>query len=158
MHVNSRDPLENLRPVATQELEVARGRPATAAATEPLSFDVYRVGDELRIDFDVPGVEPDAISLSLQHSTLTVTVWRELPTDDRVQVIAHGRRHGTFRRSLLLPDHWDVAGLTAGLENGVLRVTAPWRHVVARPVEVTVSGGRTKVASLSEAHRVSSAA
>lgn len=146
MHPNRRDPVEDLRPVAARELELAQHRTAASPGTEPLSYDVYRFGEELRIDFDVPGVDPDAIDISLQQSTLNVSIRRELPADEHVEVIEHGRRHGTFRRTLLLPDHWDVDALTAVLENGVLRVSTPWRHVAARSVEVKVTGEPPRMA------------
>lgn len=121
------DPLEELRPVPVGTEGEATVPVPTPQAEGPLAYDVYRVDDELCIDFDAPGVAPRAIHLTLEEHILTVSVERELH-DAGVEVIERGRVHGAFRRRLVLPGSWDVEELRATYENGVVHLSAPLRR------------------------------
>lgn len=137
------DPIEELRPLHAGALTYASvaGSPHAEA---PLAYDVYRVGDELCIDFDVPGVEPSSICLALENQFLTVSATREID-DSGVEVIERGRVHGSFERRLVLPGHWHLDGLRASCTNGVLHLRAPLTNpsttriiVVESPIPVAV--------------------
>ena len=119
------DPLAELRPLLARELEEAPWAERVEQTTQPLCFDAYRIGDDLHIDFDIPGVDPNTIELSVENHMLSVSVVRELPCQG-VEIIERGRIHGKFKRSLLLPAYWDADHLSAAVENGVLRIQAPW--------------------------------
>jgi hypothetical protein len=55
-----------------------------------------------------------------------------------VDVIESGRQHGTFHQRLWLGDRWDLNGITARAENGVLVVRAPLAaEALSRRVPVT---------------------
>ena len=123
MTIKQFDPIEELRPLRAGALEGVSNDPSLRAEP-PLAYDVYRVADELCIDFDVPGVEPSSIHLALENQFLIVSVTREIK-DAGVEVIERGRVHGHFERRLVLPGHWDLEELRASCANGVLHVRAP---------------------------------
>jgi len=142
------DPTEDLRPVHTGSTNEKNAEVSSPYAEAPLAFDVYRVADELCIDFDVPGVDPSAIQLALENQFLTVSVQRELDGSG-IEVIERGRVHGSFQQRLILPGHWHLNELRASYNNGVLHVTAPLRSPEAtRRIEIEVSG-RVWTSSLS---------
>jgi HSP20 family protein len=133
------DPIEDLRPVHTGSANEKNAEVSSPYAEAPLAFDVYRVADELCIDFDIPGVDPAAIHLALENQFLTVSVQRELDASG-IEVIERGRVHGSFEQRLILPGHWHLNELRASYNNGVLHVTAPLRSPEAtRTIEVKVS-------------------
>jgi HSP20 family protein len=150
METTPLDPLAELRPLLARELDEAPWEERVGQTTQPLCFDAYRIGDDLHIDFDIPGVDPSTIELSVENHVLTVSVVRELPCQG-VEVIERGRIHGKFKRSLLLPTHWDVDRLSAVVENGVLGIQAPWSPsttkrsigiaVHANPSNIHTAGG-----------------
>ncbi len=53
-------------------------------------------------------------------------------------MIESGRQHGSFRQRLLLGSRWDLEGLEAHAENGVLYLRAPLvSEATSRRVHVT---------------------
>lgn len=129
------DPTEALRPLPAGSVAESSAQP-TPQSEAPLAYDVYRLGDTLCLDFDVPGVAPRAIQLALEGQILTVSVERELHGPG-VEVVERGRVHGAFRRRLVLPEAWQADALQASCENGVLHIEAPMRRPAApRTIEI----------------------
>ncbi|HLG68691.1 MAG TPA: Hsp20/alpha crystallin family protein [Acidimicrobiales bacterium] len=122
------DPLRDLHPVSDDQAEPG----------ELLSFDVFRVGEELRIDFDVPGIDPADLHVSIDGHILHVSATRDLLHGPGVDIVEAGRSHGHFSRRLFLGDRWDLAAVSATAKNGVLTVRAPIkRSQFHRDIEVT---------------------
>jgi HSP20 family protein len=139
------DPLRALRPL--REEEFAQLTDVHEPDAAPLAYDVYRAGDELVIEFDTPGVAPSAIEVSVEGQAIVVTLRRELAKGPGVDVIESGRQHGTFRRRLWLGDRWDLQGVRARAENGVLSVRAPLAAATTHRVEVTTHEDRAAPAT-----------
>jgi len=128
------DPLTALRPIRENELDEPRAMPPIGTA--PLAYDVYRSGGELTIEFDAPGVEASDINLTIEGRSLVVSLRRGLRKGPGIDVVEAGRHHGTFQQRLWLGDGWDLDGLEARVENGILLVRAPVAEVTRRQVEV----------------------
>lgn len=133
------DPLRSLRPLREDEVEQLNTTHEPAGAP-PLAYDVYRVGDELVIEFDAPGVAPSDISVAVEGRAVVVGLRRELAKGPGVDVIESGRPHGSFRQRLWLGDRWDVESLRASAAHGVLTIRAPLAApLMPRAVEVTTA-------------------
>jgi HSP20 family protein len=134
---NTTDPLRALRPLREEEVaELSQVHETTPSA--PLAYDVFRAGDELVIAFDAPGVTPGDIEVAVEGHSLSVSVRRSLTRGPGVDVIESGRQHGSFQRRLLLGSRWDLQGLEAHAENGVLYLRAPLvSEATSRRVHVT---------------------
>jgi HSP20 family molecular chaperone IbpA len=128
------NPLTALRPIRESELDEHRIMPPSGTAL--LAYDVYRVGGELTIEFDAPGVDPSDISLTVEGRSLVVSLRRGVKKGPGIDVVEAGRHHGTFQQRLWLGDGWDLDGLQARAENGVLVVRAPVAEVIRRQVDV----------------------
>jgi HSP20 family protein len=118
------DPLRDCRPIREEELDELPERHQGDRSTV-LAYDVYKEGNELVIEFDVPGVAPEVIDLAVEDRTLTLAIRRSLAHGNGIDVIDAGRAHGTFTQRLLLGSRWEPSGLTASLKHGVLSVRAP---------------------------------
>jgi HSP20 family protein len=141
------DPVEEMRPLPVAPFANLSEQIGTEA---PLAYDVYRSGDDLCIDFDVPGVDPSSIHLTLENQFLTVAVTRELPGTG-IEVIERGRVHGLFERRLVLPTQWQVEDLRATVEHGVLHLQAPLRAAhLPKTVKVEAVGPRGSSAATVE--------
>ncbi|HEX3332889.1 MAG TPA: Hsp20/alpha crystallin family protein [Acidimicrobiales bacterium] len=144
------DPLRALRPLREEEIEQLTTVHEPDAS--PLAYDVYRAGDELVIEFDAPGVAPSDIDVTIEGQAIVVTLRRELAKGPGVDVIESGRQHGTFRRRLWLGDRWDLQGVRAQAQHGVLSVRAPLAATRSRRVEVA-TGEDAAAAETEPRHR-----
>lgn len=128
------DPLQRLRPIREEDLAglVLADRAQGQAMTSVLAYDVYRSGDSLVIEFDVPGAVGADVNVVVEDRSLVVEVSRRLMQGKGVDVIEAGRQHGTFSSRLFLGERWDLDGLRASIGNGVLTVRAPIVHEMGR--------------------------
>jgi HSP20 family protein len=86
-----RDPLERLLSMAATGTRAPLGMP----------MDVYRAGDgSYHVEADLPGVDPDSVEVTVEHSTLTIRAERTPHHGDSEQVIVAKRCQGSFTRQL----------------------------------------------------------
>jgi HSP20 family protein len=110
-----------------------------------MPLDAYRRDDEFVVHFDVAGVDPDTIDLTVEQNTLTVTAERTWPLAEGDEVVIAERPQGTFSRQLFLGDALDTDRITARYDQGVLTVTiAVAEQSKARKVEIA-HGSEAKV-------------
>src|SRR4051812_24521739 len=74
----------------------------TRTATRPFPMDAYRRGDRFFVHFDLPGVDTDAIELTVEKNVLTVKVDRDWQPAEGDELVAAERPRGTFSRQLFL--------------------------------------------------------
>ncbi|WP_426502174.1 Hsp20/alpha crystallin family protein [Dactylosporangium sp. McL0621] len=118
------------------------GGPATGTWSQPAAMpaDAYRNGDEFVIVFDLPGVDQDAIDISVERNVLTVRAERR-PIDlgEQAQVTLSERPLGVFSRQMFLGDTLDTGAIQATYHNGVLALRIPITEK-AKPRKITVDG------------------
>ncbi len=122
----------------TQQLTAASG-----AATRSFPLDAYRRGDQFVVAFDLPGVDPGSIDLTVERNVLTVSAERRAATREGDQVIVSERPYGTFTRQLFLGESLDADNVQASYDAGVLTLTIPVApQAKPRKLEVQVGPGR----------------
>lgn len=134
------DPFRELDRVAQQVL-------GTAARPAAMPIDAYRKGDEFVARFDLPGLDVDAINLTVERNVLTVHAQRHRPDADDVELLIGERPHGTFSRQLFLAETLDTERIDADYTDGVLRLRIPVKEQ-AKPRRVDIGGqgsGRTSI-------------
>lgn len=110
----------------------AWGAPRDASSTPAArsvhpSTNVQEVDDEYRIVLDVPGVDKENISVSLDGDVLTLTAVRHPDTPEAVRYV----------RTFSLPDGVDRDRVDAALSQGVLTLKLPKREA-AKPRAIEV--------------------
>jgi HSP20 family protein len=110
------------------------GRPAV------MHVDAERDGDWFHVYFDLPGVDPDSIDLTVERNVLSVRAERRRPQRDGVEQVISERPMGTFSRQLLLGDTLDTEKLEAAYENGVLAIRIPVSDR-AKPRRINITAG-----------------
>ena len=105
-----------------------------------MGMDAYRDGDHVTVHFDLPGIDPGSIDVTVEKNQLTVRAERRWePAEDQDLIITE-RAQGTFSRSLFLGDGLDPERIEAGYEDGVLTLTIPVAET-AKPRKITVGSG-----------------
>ena len=140
------DPFRELDRLSEQ-LMGTRARPAV------MPMDAYREGDRFIVHFDLPGVHPSSIDLTVEKNVLTVSAERTWQNEDTQQVLASERPQGTFRRQLFLGDGLDTDRIEAAYDDGVLTVTIPVaEQAKPRKVEILSGNGKAKAISTGSAN------
>lgn len=107
-----------------------------------MAADVRESKDALEVDIEIPGMDPDAIDVTVENNVLNVsgekTTRREQEEGMDYRLVE--RRHGRFARAFTLPRTVDADRISASYEHGVLHITLP-KSEKAKPRRITVSGG-----------------
>jgi HSP20 family protein len=104
------------------------------------AMDLVDTGEAFVLKADLPGLSESDVSIEVRDNVLTVSGERKSEHEDRkAGYYRVERSHGSFRRSLTLPDGVDPAAVTATFDKGVLEVTVPKpEHQAPRTVQITV--------------------
>ena len=131
------DPFRDLDRFADQVDQAFR----RAASAVPM--DAVRHGNQIFVSFDLPGVDPESIDVSVERDVLTVSATRRFERAEGDEVIASERRQGTFTRRVLLGDAVDTARIEAAYDHGVLTLTLPVAEQ-AQPRKIAVGGAHRR--------------
>jgi HSP20 family protein len=125
-----------------------RGGTTTARALAGMPMDAYRVGDQFVAHFDLPGVDPGSIDLSIEGTTLTISAERSVPQLDGAEWAVAERPFGSYTRQLVLGRSLDTDRLEASYHDGVLTVAIPVAEKArARRIEVSRSDTPATIAA-----------
>jgi HSP20 family protein len=103
-----------------------------------MPMEAYRRGDRFVIQFDLPGVDPSSIDLTVEKNVLTVRAERNWQRDEGDEVVVTERSQGTFTRQLFLGEELDTEHIEATYDNGVLTVVVPVAEQ-AKPRKVPIA-------------------
>ena len=117
-----------------EQLMGTTGRPAV------MHVDAERDGDTFYVYFDLPGVDPDSIDLTVERNVLQVRAQRQHRPKDGVETVISERPMGVFSRQLFLGDTLDTDHLEATYDNGVLTLRIPVSEK-AKPRKISIGSG-----------------
>ena len=110
---------------------------ATADWVPPADIEEY--ADRFLLKLDVPGVNVNAVEITLDQGVLSIAGERE--KDAKASGVERSRverPYGRFHRRFTLPDTVDAAAVRASGHEGVLEVTIP-KQPKAQPRRIQVS-------------------
>ena len=117
----------------------------TTARPAAMPMDAYRQGDSFYIHFDLPGIDPGSIDLTVEQNVLTVRAERIPARNDGAEMIVAERPYGTFTRQVFLGETLDAEKIAADYATGVLTLTIPV-HEAAKPRSIHVTSSDHKQA------------
>jgi HSP20 family protein len=109
----------------------------TAARPAMMPMDAWREGQEFVVQFDLPGVDPNGIDLTVERNVLSVHAERRRTAGEGVELAISERPVGVFTRQLFLGDTLDAGKLTANYDAGVLTLRIPVAEQ-AKPRKISV--------------------
>ncbi|MBO0820286.1 MAG: Hsp20/alpha crystallin family protein [Nocardiopsaceae bacterium] len=116
------------------------GSPFNAAFTSggpALPMDIVQRHGEVVLRFDIPGMDPEQIELTVDKGVLSVSAERQEADAEGDQHVVRERYHGSATRSVRLSDNLDTAKIEASNANGVLEIRIPVREE-AQPRKITI--------------------
>ncbi|HEX8770131.1 MAG TPA: Hsp20/alpha crystallin family protein [Acidimicrobiales bacterium] len=105
-----------------------------------MPMDAYRQGDRFVVLFDLPGVDPASVDLTVEKNVLSVQAEHQARQTDDHEWLVRERPHGSFSRHLFLGEGLDTERIEATYDRGVLAVTVPVAET-AKPRKVEITAG-----------------
>ena len=96
----------------------------TAARPAVMPMDAWRQGEEILVEFDLPGINEDSLDLDIERNVVTVRAERP-DVDPGREMLATERPRGVFSRQLVLGENLDTDKIDASYDGGVLRLRIP---------------------------------
>ena len=110
------------------------------------ALDVAERGDAYLVHAELPGVSPDQVEVRFEQNVLTIRGTKpasfDVNNEGEVRVFAAERVHGSFERSVRLPEFVDADRIDATFANGLLTITVP-KAQAAQPRKITIRGHST---------------
>ena len=119
-----------------QSNRLAQRTPGSVAG---MPMDAVRRDGEIALRFDLPGVDPASIDVTVDRGVLTVTAKREQEYAEGDKLFIRERISGTFTRRVRLSDDLDSAAVEASFNDGVLSVRIPVAEK-AQPRKIEIQG------------------
>jgi HSP20 family protein len=134
-----REPVESLLNLQ-RELDSFLRRPLGVESSNFGVFppiNVFSDKDGLVVRAEVPGIAPDAVNVSVERNSLTITGERQPDLDSKGSFHRRERRFGKFSRSLHLPTDMEADKATAECRDGILTIRVP-KRAEAKPKQVVI--------------------
>ena len=105
-----------------------------------MPVDAYRQGEQFVVNFDLPGVDPESVEVTVEKNVLSVTAERHWSPEEGDKVVLAERPQGRYERKLYLSDNLDTDAIEAHYDRGVLSLRIPVSQA-AKPRKVQISSG-----------------
>ena len=148
MSIQRWDPMReivSLREAMNSLLEESfvRPRAGMAAMTGGMPLDLRETDENYIVEMAVPGATPEAVEISILGDTLRIVAEVQDEARDGEKWLIRERRFGRFERSVTLPGAVKADEASAGVNNGILKISLP-KAEAARPrtIQVRASSSR----------------
>ncbi len=123
------------------------GQRAQATEWAP-SMDVLQNDGDLVVRAELPGVKLEDVDIAVQDRVLTISGERKEEQErERGGYYVKERRHGSFRRSMTLPEGVEEDKIRARFQDGVLEVTLENAAAVREPKHIQIEGANDQEGS-----------
>jgi HSP20 family protein len=120
----------------------------TFGPSAAMPMDAVRHEGDVELRFDVPGIDPDSIEVTVDRGVLSVSVTRSDERNENEKFFVRERTTGTVTRRVRLSENLNAAAVEADYHNGVLQVRIPvLEQAKPRKVEVRQADAQQELAS-----------
>ena len=109
-------------------------------------MDAIRRENEVELQFDLPGIDPESIDVSVDRGVLTVKASRNDEYTEGEKPVIRERVMGSYVRRVRLSDAVDAEKIEAGYTDGVLTVHVPVAET-AKPRKIEVRSDAKAIAA-----------
>lgn len=102
--------------------------------------DIYEIGEDIILELDMPGVNENAIEITLEKNILNVKGYAQIDDPDNYSLAFAEYEIGDYERNFRISDAVATDKIDAFYKNGVLRLTLPKaEQAKARKIAVKVN-------------------
>ena len=98
---------------------------ARRAFGQAIALDAVRRDGDVLLRFDVPGIDPESLDVTVDRGVLSVSAKRQEERAETDKFVVRERTMGTFTRRLTLSKNLNADAVEAAYHNGVLEVRIP---------------------------------
>jgi HSP20 family protein len=120
-------------------------RGAQATAEWAPSVDVLHKDRDLVVRVEMPGVKPEDVHVGVHNRVLTISGERKVDEqEERAGYYVRELRHGSFQRSMILPEGVEEEKINARYQDGILEVALEGAAAAREPrrIRIEVPGGQ----------------
>jgi len=121
-------------------------RGAQATVEWAPSVDVLQKDGDLVVRVEMPGVKPEDVHVAVHNRVLTISGERKVDEEEeRAGYYVRELRHGSFQRSMILPEGVDEEKIQARYQDGILEVALEGAAAAREPRSIQIevpSGGQ----------------
>ena len=136
-------PVFGLRREIDRLFEDTFGRGDAMSAWTP-AVDVRETEKELRLEVELPGINPNDVELTAENGVLTIRGEKRSERkedDDESRYHMVERSYGTFMRSFQLPQGLDQTKIEANYKDGILSIALP-KAALPQPHRIQIGGSQ----------------
>lgn len=124
------DPFEEMRSLQRQFFGDDWGTLGPAATAQLPATDVYTEDDkQLVVEAHVPYFDEKDVDISVDKGNLVISAEKHEKEEDKKKKYVVRESSSSFYRRVRLPEHADEDNIAAHLEDGVLKVTVPFKEL-----------------------------
>jgi HSP20 family protein len=109
-------------------------------------MDAVRRENDIELRFDLPGIDPESIDVTVDHGVLSVSARRAEEYTEGEKPFIRERVMGSYTRRLRLSDAVDAEKIEASYTDGVLSVHVPVAEA-AKPRKIEVRSDAKAIAA-----------
>jgi HSP20 family protein len=114
------------------------------------AMDLVEADDHFVLKADLPGLVEDDVAIEVQDGVLTISGSREAEDERKEQGWYRlERSHGSFSRSLTLPDGVDPDKVEAKFDRGVLEIRIP-KPEERKPRRIAIGNGKKTIEGIAK--------
>ena len=114
--------------------------PLWSGGAAGFGWDVYEDNDAYYIHAYLPGVDPNALNITVQDNVLSISGETRRNTPEHWRPLLQEVPFGQFQRQVTLGAPVEAANAQADYQDGILKLTLP-KAETAKPRQIKVSGG-----------------
>jgi len=139
------DPFNDLRTTMDRLFDEGFSRPwrflpSNGEYENPFPIEVAETEDAIEVKASMPGVDPQAVDITVANDVLTIKAEHRAQTEDTKREYYRSEiRYGAFHRALSLPVSVDADKAEAHFEHGMLYLKLPKAESL-RPKQIKISG------------------
>ena len=100
--------------------------------------DIYESDNELTVNLDLPGVDPNMVDIRVENNILTIRGERHFEEKQKENFHRVERSYGPFARAFTLSTSVDPDKIRANYKAGVLSITLP-KAEAAKPKRIQIA-------------------
>jgi HSP20 family protein len=87
---------------------------------------------------EMPGVKPEDVHVAVHNRVLTISGERKVEEEERAGYYVRELRHGSFQRSMILPEGVDEEEIRARSQDGILEVALEGAAAAREPKSIQI--------------------